>query len=128
MGALEKCLSKRKLRDSQVQGVVSHPFHGLQMQFGIICLIIENSPAIQKQDGLFLLPDGFYHVCAPGQTAQFVATSGGARINVPHYKTGVKDCDAPVALGISGNREQDAQQEKNSNGRINRFIEPPVIF
>jgi hypothetical protein len=82
------------------------------MQFGIIYLRIENRPAIQEQDGSFVFPDGFYHVCASGQTARTVATSGGARINVPHYRAGVKDRDAPVTLGKRGNREKDAEQKR----------------
>jgi hypothetical protein len=75
-------------------------------------LIIENGPAIQKQDRSFLFPDGFYHLCAPGQTARTFVASGHARFNVPHYKAGVKDRDAPVALGKRGNREKDAEQER----------------
>jgi hypothetical protein len=81
------------------------------MQFGIIALRIENRPAIQEQNRLFVFPDGFYHLCAPGQTARAFVTSGSARINIPLYRAGVKDRDAPVTLGKRANREKDAEQK-----------------
>jgi hypothetical protein len=91
------------------------------MQFGRILLIIENCPAIQEQDGLFVFPDRFYHVCASGQTARIVFTSSGAWINVPNYKAGVKDRDAPVTLGKRGNREKDAEQKRQQQWKNKPF-------
>jgi hypothetical protein len=78
----------------------------------MIYLWTKNRPVIQEQDRSFIFPYGFYHLCASGQTARTVFASGGARINVPHYRAGVKDRDAPVALGKRGSREKDAEQER----------------
>jgi hypothetical protein len=92
-------------------------------------LIIENCPAIQEQDGLFVFPDRFYHVCASGQTARIVFTSSGAWINVPNYKAGVKDRDAPVTLGKRGNREKDAEQKRQQQWKNKPFhLTPCNIF
>jgi hypothetical protein len=94
------------------------------MQFGIIVLWTENLPAIQEQDGLFVFPDGFYHVCAPGQTTQTArtaATAANERINGSLYNTGVKDRDAPVTLGKRGNRGKKAEQERKKQWKNNPF-------
>jgi len=82
------------------------------MQFGIISLRNENCPAIQEQDGSVLLPDRFYHGCAPGQTAQAVIASDGAWIKGPLYRAGEKDGDGPVALGKRGKSKGDAEQKR----------------
>jgi hypothetical protein len=96
------------------------------MQFGIIFLIIENSPTIQEQDRLFVFPNRFYHVCASGQTARIVITSSGTRINVPDYKAGVKDRDAPVPLGKRGNRQKDAEQKRQQQWKNKPFHLNPL--
>jgi hypothetical protein len=75
--------------------------------------LIENGPVIQEQNGLFFLPDRFYCLCSPGQTAQLVVlASDETGIDIPLYRSGVKDRDAPVVPGKNGNRGNDDKQNK----------------
>jgi len=60
-------------------------------------------------------------VRASGQTARCVAASGAARLNVPLYSAGVKDRDAPVALGKRGNRGKNAEQERQQQKKNKPF-------
>jgi hypothetical protein len=85
------------------------------MQFVHILLMIENCPAIQKQDRRFVLPDGFYRLCAPGQTARAFWTSRTTGIYGPLDRTGIKDRDAPVALGKRGYRGKNTKQKKQQH-------------
>ncbi len=75
--------------------------------------MIEHPPGIQKQDRLFLLPNGFYRQRASGQTARIVLASGMNRLEGPPYRTGVKDRDALAVPGKRGNREKGAQQKRH---------------
>jgi hypothetical protein len=83
--------------------------------------MIENCPAIQKQNRRFVLPDGFYRLCAPGQTARAFCTSRTTGIYGPFHGTGVQNRDAPVALGKRDHREKNTQQKKQQ-----RWKEKPL--
>jgi len=88
--------------------------------------MIENCPAIQKQDRRFLLPDGFYRLCAPGQTARAFCTSRTTGIYGPLDGTGVQNRDAPVALGKRGNRGKNAKQKKRQQWKEKPFHFNPL--
>jgi hypothetical protein len=61
-------------------------------------------------------------VCAPGQTARAVVTSGRTRINGPLYGAGEKDGDARVTLGQRGNRQKkDTEQKKQQQWKNKPF-------
>jgi len=84
----------------------------MQFGIGVIYLQTENSPGIQKQDRSFLFPYGFYHLRASGQTARCEIASGIARLNVPHYRAGVKDRDTSVIFGKRGGGKKNAEQQR----------------
>jgi hypothetical protein len=84
-------------------------------------LIIENGPAIQKQDRGFAFPDRFYPLCAPGQTARAFITSGRTWINAPLYGAGVKDSDGPGVCGKRDNRGKDAKQKRQQQWKNKPF-------
>jgi hypothetical protein len=82
----------------------------------------EKSATIQEQNGWFFFPNGFYHLCAPGQTARAVVTSRFTRINGPLYKAGEKDGDGPAALGERGNRNAD-DEYKTQHERMEKTFQ-----